>query len=147
VSSYATPNDLGIYGLSSSVVEELDPSDVQEKLDAASSTADGYLSTHYTLPIVVPYPASLIDAVCRIAAYNLLSVRGYNPEGQAEQIRLRYEDAIRWLEGISAGRIAPGDIIDSTGRGDEGGPFVVQPQASSTSSTGSTFGTPRSRGW
>lgn len=59
-------------------------------------------------------------AVCCIAAYDLLSVRGYNPEGADENLRLRYEDAIRWLKGVASGFIDPG-LIDSTPDEEEGG--------------------------
>jgi phage gp36-like protein len=145
MSSYATTEDLLVYGLSEEALSGTSADAVQQKLDAASAFADSYLGRHYTLPLSKPYPISLIDAVCRVAAYNFLSVRGFNPQGQAEEIRLRYLDASEWMKDVGLRGGGP-DFVDSTGRGDDGGPFVVQPQTNGVTGS-STFGPPKGRGW
>lgn len=150
MSSYATPADFEAYGLPRDAWGERSDDEIQAKLDSACSTADSYLdspTSKFTLPLIAPFPESLKDAVCRITAYNLPSVQGYNPEGQSENLRLRYEDAIRWLEGIAAGRITPVGVTDSssTGNGASGVPYVVSPQYD----CGGNFvaDTPKPRGW
>jgi phage gp36-like protein len=58
--------------------------------------------------------------VCAIAAYLALSVRGFRPQSEDENVRLRYEDAMRWLRELAAGRVDPG-LIDSTPATEDGG--------------------------
>lgn len=146
MSSYATLEDFKLYGLSGPAWENLVSSDVQHVLDAASSLADSYLNSRFSVPIASP-PESLKEAVCRIAAYNLPSVVGYNPEGQTENIRLRYEDAIRWLEGVSKNLITPPGMSEPAGSvtGSGGVPFVVAPSYSDCGEWVS--GEAKSRGW
>jgi phage gp36-like protein len=155
VSSYATPADLYAYGAPESAFGDVDPTAVQAALDAASTQADGYLANRFTLPVVTP-SQDLKAAVCQIAAWNLLRRRGFNPEDLgAQAIRTGYEDAERWLRGVSKGEITP-QLTDSSAGvappgGSGGGAFVVQPQATGqTDSAGYpvyTAGVPRHRGW
>ena len=60
-----------------------------------------------------------------IAAYRFMVSTGYAPEGKDELIRMNYEDAIRWFEKVSQGKIKPDDIVDSTPTVEDGGAFVV----------------------
>lgn len=62
----------------------------------------------------------LAAAVAKIAAYNLLCNRGFNPEGADENLRKRYEDAMAWLKGVAGGSIDPA-LIDSTPEVEDGG--------------------------
>lgn len=148
MSSYATTSDLASLGLPTAVLDGIAVEDQQRALDAASTLADGYLRGKFTLPITTP-SVDLVEAVCKVAAYSLLAVRGYNPEtGSDPNVRDRYRDAIAWLQGVAAGRITPA-ITDSSVSGRIGGRFVVQPRLT-TSSDGSTVissGAPSPRGW
>lgn len=152
MSSYATLADMRVWGLPGPALEQLTTEQIQAALDEASTRADGYLADHFDLPLVPPYPVDLRGCVCRIAAYNAMSVRGYSPDGDAGQLQIRYEDAVRWLEGVASGRIHP-QVEDSSGQGEggEGGPFVVQPQQGyATDAQGFpayTSAPPRLRGW
>lgn len=144
--AYATSDDLERYGLPQSTVQTIDGADITAQLDAASSLADSYLRLHYKLPLSSPYPIALVEAVCRIAAFNILSVRGYNPEGDAGMIESRYQAAMKWLQDVGAGRAAPLMVTaDQGGTTNAGGPFVVQPMFSD--SDGLVVGSPSSRGW
>lgn len=130
MSRYADTEDFDRYGLpEGALAGDFHSDDVQAALDAASDIADSYLRGRFVLPITT-HGGDLADAVCRIAAFNILSRRGYNPEGNADQVRLRYEDAIEWLKGVSTGRITPAltDSSSSTSGGGKGGPFVVAPR-------------------
>lgn len=125
----------------------------QAALDAASTYADAYLDDKFTLPILTPSP-DLVVAVCAIAGWNLLRVRGFNPEDGANvAIRYGYEDAVKWLRDVAAGRITP-QLVDSSGAavGTLGDPYVLQPQLSQTLTDQNGLpamvaGTPTSRGF
>ncbi len=126
MSSYATIADLTRLGVSANALSGVDTLEQEGAIASASNLADGYLATRFTLPIVTP-SADLVEAVCKIAAYNILAIRGYNPElGADEVLRARHKDAIAWMEGVAAGRITP-PLVDSTPGGVAalGGPFVT----------------------
>ena len=113
MSSYATIDDLTRFGLPAAAFSDLSADDVQAALDAASTVADSYLSLRFTVPYQNP-GADIKDAVCRIAAFNIMSSRGFNPDGDAGQLRLRYEDAIRWLEKVAREAAQPANIPQGT---------------------------------
>ena len=110
--AYATRDDLARLGLPPAVLSAIPTADQDAALEAASDLADSYLSARYTLPLV-SWEDDLRRAVAHIAAYDLMVRRGFNPTGADEQIRLRYEDAIRWLEGVARGLLHP-QIVDSS---------------------------------
>lgn len=144
--AYATIADLERYGVSSAA---LGPSydSLEPQLEAASSIADSYLRLHYKLPLSTPYPAALVEAVARIAAFNILSVRGYNPEGDAGMLESRYRAAMKWLQDVGAGRAAPLMVTaDAGGTVNAGGPFVVQARYDA-GTDGTVVGKPSTRGW
>lgn len=91
---------------------------VTTNLVAASRTADGYLSDADGFPYTLPLLQVGLDLkmrVCWIAAWTLLSSVGYSPEaGQDNLYRQRYEDAIKWLEGVRDGDITSVDTIGTT---------------------------------
>ena len=116
--AYATTSDLIRIGISAAALRNISTADQIMALEAASDLADGYLASRYSLPIV-GYQDDLKRAVCCIAAYDLLSTRGFANSGADENVRLRYEDALKWLKEVSQGRINPVGIVDS------GGPFVL----------------------
>lgn len=122
--AYADATDLERYGLPPDALEEIDSDTKTAALEAASKVADGYLGSAFVLPITA-HGEDLTRAVVAIAVYDLMTRRGYNPDGTDSNIRLRYEDAIRWLDRVAAGRLTPADIVDSTPEVFEGGSFVV----------------------
>ena len=144
--SYATVQDLYRFGAPAAAFVEVSTLDQEAALEGASGTADGYLRAKFKLPLTA-VTTDLTRAVCQVAAYDLLSVRGFNPEqGSDINVRSRYEDAIRWLEQVAKGTVTPA-LTDSSVDG-AGGPFVVQPQPSSSGGLPIvTPGAPRPRGW
>lgn len=60
---------------------------------------DAYLGMRYALP-VSPLPSLLVMVTCDIARYRLHGSR------VTEEVRARYEDAVRWLRDVSQGRAA-----------------------------------------
>jgi phage gp36-like protein len=123
MAAYASLTDLTQLGLPTAALTEIDDATRTASLEAASSLADGYLAVVYALPLS-SYGSDLTRAVVSIAVYDLMVRRGYSADGADEEIRRRYEDAIRWLEKVAAGLISP-DIIDDTPDQAEGGSFVV----------------------
>jgi len=67
----------------------------------ASAEIDCYLVKRYPLPIKAPPPVLKVLAV-EIAVYRLTSLL---PKESVEDARRRYDDAIRWLEGVAAGDV------------------------------------------
>lgn len=75
-----------------------DPQAVQTAITDAVDVVNGYLSAAEALPLAM-IPAS----VKRVAA---VMVRYYlYKDKPTEQVRTDYEDAIRWLEQVSSGKI------------------------------------------
>lgn len=111
--AYATRTDLTTHGLSSAALGSISTTAQDAALDAASASADSYLRTRYSTP-VTGYGVDLTRAVCALAAWDLLSVRGYDPQrGGDEAVRLRAEDAMRWLRDVSAGKASLSGVGES----------------------------------
>jgi phage gp36-like protein len=115
MSSYATTTDFEQLGLPAAATADVDPDALAAALAAASSRADGYLAGRFTLPLTA-WGSDLTEAVCALAAWAVLSARGFDPEGGADSaVRKRYEDAVRWLEQVSSGKVNPRVTDSSTG--------------------------------
>lgn len=113
---YATPQDLidqlgqrEALALSDRAGAGVVDTDALARLLAlAEDEANGHMSRRYAVPLVdlsgqaASAPATLKRAVIDIARYH-----GTGTEVMAtEEIRNRYKDAVRWLEGVAAGSIA-----------------------------------------
>lgn len=87
-------------------------------LALAEDEANGHLARRYAVPLVTTSgqpaeaPTMLKSVVIDIARY-----RGTGTEIMAtEEIRSRYKDAVRWLEGVAGGTIAlPGLALAAAG--------------------------------
>lgn len=111
---YATTSDLARLGIATNALSALATATQEAALDAASSLADGYLASRYALPLTA-WGDDLRLHVAGMAAFRLLAGRGYDPQrGGDEVIRMLWDDAIRWLERVSAGNVTPAGITDST---------------------------------
>lgn len=143
VSSYATVAQLYIYGAPEKSFGQLSTEQKEGAITAASDVVDTYFRGRYQLPLVT-WDISVTENTCRIAAYNLLSIRGYNPASGADvNILSRYEQAIEWLNKVQRQQAHPNvtpSFADS--------PTYHQPMVISSSvvnlATGSTA---RNRGW
>jgi phage gp36-like protein len=80
-----------------------DAAAVVRALDDAASLIDGYLSQRYTLPLPA-VPAFLRTMCIDITLYRLAS----NPALLSEDARRRYDDALRFLRDIGAGKASLG---------------------------------------
>lgn len=111
--TYANLADLATHGLPGAALSSVSDTSKCEALAAASEEADGKLAVVKTLPLV-SWGTDLTKAICKIAAYELLSVKGFNPDGDDANVRDRYLDAMKWLDGIAKGTVAPSVMVDST---------------------------------
>jgi phage gp36-like protein len=114
MSAYATRAELETYGLAPELIATVSNDIVDDCLDATSRFADSYLQTRYELPLVA-YSVDLTMAVCEIATYRLLvSLKLMQPLTNDYQIwRDRHDLAVRWLEGIAAGKVSPPGIVST----------------------------------
>lgn len=111
--AYATTTDLTRLGLPSDALVDVTSEAQEAALAAASALADSYLRSRYRLPLTA-WSDELTRVVCVIAAWDLLTTRGFDPSGSADEaIRQRYEDAIGWLKDVSRSVVTP-DVTDSS---------------------------------
>lgn len=79
----------------------------------ACTDADGEiesrLGVRYVVPIAPTVPTVVVDIACRIARYKLHEDRA------TPKIRTDYEDAIKFLSDVAAGRANIPGLVDSTG--------------------------------
>ena len=115
---YATQTNLAQLGLIGGVLTSISGTIQDAALVAASAIADSYLQSRYDLPLT-NWGQDLVRVVCQIAAYDLLTSKGFNPAtGPDENIRQRYLDALAWLQEVSQGKQTPAYVVDSsTGSG------------------------------
>lgn len=85
--------------------------------------ADDYLSSAYDLPLT-SWGIGLRRRVCVIAAYDLLRVRGFNPEGSDALVVDAYHEALAWLEKVAKGQLLAAESSDQTPTVTENAPTV-----------------------
>jgi phage gp36-like protein len=111
--SFANLIDLAGKGSPMPAMVKLSTTDKAEQLAATTEVAAGILSRRYTLPITA-WGGDITLAVVKIATYELLATRGYNPDGDDDQVRKRYEDAMAWLRDVADGTFNPIGLVDSS---------------------------------
>lgn len=137
MAAYATALELQQIGMPPDVDFQADGARETAALELASRLADGYLSVRYTLPLTA-FGKDLARVVAVLAAWDLAVATGIAPEnGERSNLYLRQRDAIKWLEGVAAGRIEPAGVTDSS---------------TNPGTQGTIFGTPEivtgtKRGW
>ena len=134
-----TSADRDLYGVKSSAFGSVSAATITAVLDARYQFAMGYFAAHFDLPLVT-LDVTTKMCVCQLADYDLMSYRGYNPEGIDLVIRQRYEDWIAWLKLVAEGKVTP-QVVDSSA-GSEAGVSTATPQFISDEQRGfSTRGT------
>lgn len=89
---------------------QIDTAVVDAAIAGAAAEVDSYLGQRYTVPLADPAPAAVADAALTIAWYRLHTDRAADKD-----LRIRYEDAVRWLRDVSAGRASlPGVATSGT---------------------------------
>lgn len=133
---YATVAEARRLGLSGRAFTDTDAGDFSANLQSASDEASSYLANQYQLPITA-WGDDLRGAVSKIAAYEFLSVRGLNPDGNSsdQNIKDRATQARAWLKDVGQGKATPAGIQDSTPSQVAGAPGY-EPDAVSSSQRG-----------
>jgi phage gp36-like protein len=122
---YAETTDLVRLGLPAAALTGVSSTIQEAALEAASEVARGYLREKFSLPLA-SWADDLRRCVCAIAAYDLMVTRGFSPAaGSDEHLRLRHEDAMRWLRDIATGHIIPAGMVDATPSESEGLTYAV----------------------
>lgn len=111
--SFANLDQFDALGLPAASMSGLSGTKKVEGLAAATELASGILSVRYTLPIVA-WGNDLSQAVCKLGAYDLLSVRGFNPDGDDQNVRMRYDDALKWLMAVANSKANAMGLVDSS---------------------------------
>ena len=113
---YVSPADLTATGAINSVALVNVPLPEQTAAcTAASEKADSYLRTRYPLPLT-SFGQDIVLHCAWIAVYLLMTGRGYSPlQGADDQLQIRYEDAVRWFEGVAKQNVNPDVTFTSPG--------------------------------
>jgi phage gp36-like protein len=82
-------------------VDAIDDTVLGKALADADAEINGYLAGRYTLPLAST-PMILVGLACDIARFRLYEDRA------TEQVRQRYEDAIKYLTKVAEGKISLG---------------------------------------
>lgn len=162
MSQYAQPSDLAAYGLPVQALGKLasQPAVIQGHLVAASAQIDDEaLIPRYgaaALPLTA-VPTSVVEATCVIAAYRILSVRGFSGEDGADANFVeRYyrivgggpNREVGWLQRIAKNMITLSGIGLQQLPANVGGPGFSQPTVISSSVVGlGTGASAPNRGW
>lgn len=117
--TYAVVRDLGRLGIAEAALVAVKTGNKVEALIAASDTADRYLCRQFTLPLL-KWGNDLRRLVAHIAVYDLMAVRGFQPEGADQLIVKRYDDAIAALREVGDDKACMPGIEDSDDGGGSG---------------------------
>lgn len=106
----------------------IDAAVVSRALGDADADIDAYLASKYTLPLDT-VPLVINRLACEIARYHL------HEDRVTENVRKRYEDAIRMLRGVASGEVSLG--VDEAGEtpAATGGPQTSSPDREFTRET------------
>ena len=117
---YAETTDFARLGLPAAATTGIATASLNAALDAFGAVIGGYLQARgYTLPLT-SWGDDLRRCNCLGAAWDVLRVRGYDPQANNDEaVRLGFEDAMRWLRDVAAGKVTPVGIVDSTPSEDE----------------------------
>lgn len=144
---YATTTDLANLGLIGGALQNVTTQVQNAALLAASAVADSYLQSRYDLPIA-NWGQDLVRVVCAIAAYDILTSRGYSPQSQDDHIRQRQQDGIAWLKEVSQGLQTPAYLVDVTSNtGTASSVTTSDDSVVTTTSGGLQMVTSNVRGW
>lgn len=113
MTAYATLADLYAFGLPATALGSVPVATQQRVLDGRNDYADDKFRARYKLPLLPPYPSSLIQNICILAAWDLLVIRGYNPGAGADvNIANRGEQALKWFDDVERQRCHPA-VVES----------------------------------
>lgn len=109
---YATVDDLAKCGVPPAALARISEEEKLAALSQASREADTRLANRYQLPLV-SCGTELTQIVCIIAAFRLLTFRGWNPDDPNNgAVRMLYTEARQTLTDVAMGR-ATLSVVDT----------------------------------
>ncbi|RYZ15738.1 MAG: DUF1320 domain-containing protein, partial [Myxococcaceae bacterium] len=105
--------DFAAYGLPNASTRNLAATSVARALLGATAKVKSKLSQRFDLPLLA-WGIDVREATAKIAGYDALSARGFNPDGRDENVRTRHNDAMLWLRDVVDSKANPVGLIDST---------------------------------
>lgn len=112
--AYATLADLYVV-MPVAIMGTVSTARQQAMLDARNDFADDKLRARYLLPLQTPYPPSLVQHICQLAAWDIARARGFNPAAGADVvIREQADLAFKWFDDVERQRAHP-NVIEANG--------------------------------
>jgi phage gp36-like protein len=97
VDAFGEPETVMLTNLDTPMATTIESRPLERALTDAAALIDSYLNRRYQLPLAV-VPQVLIPYSLDIARYRLDRI------SNREDVRQRYEDAIKWLESVASGK-------------------------------------------
>jgi phage gp36-like protein len=97
IEAFGQPEAVMLTNLDDPTITVVNPVPLNRALTDAAALIDSYLARRYQLPLS-QVPQVLIPYALDIARYRLDRIR------DRDDVRKRYEDAIKWLEGVRDGK-------------------------------------------
>jgi phage gp36-like protein len=99
--AYCTVDEVKRYGVNGSALTGIPTQTIEDTILAISSEADSAFRSRYNLPLI-SWGVDVRSNVARIVAYELLVVRGFNPElGADTNIASRAEASRAWFRAVA----------------------------------------------
>lgn len=145
--AYAALTDAYTFGLPAAAIPAFITSQMQQSvLDSVNAEFEAAASGQYTLPLLKWGP-DVVRSICTVWRWEIMCIRGFNPEGTDVNYRYAAEAAREWWAEIQEGRKSPPSIVDSAQQTQEGGPNVTSDTPRGWTSPGGTSATGGTRFW
>lgn len=127
MTAYATRAELYALGIGSDALTGVSTDTQDTALEAGSRMVDSYARRRNGTPFpasAVPY--ELRRATCIIAAWDLLTTRGFSPQtaNGDDAVKERYDNTIAWLKDVARGVAHLDDTADATPSEQEAAPLI-----------------------
>ena len=144
MTQYAQISDLTTYGLPAVAIgPNLSPTTLNGILTAVSTKMDSYFRGRYALPFVT-FDVDVVECCAKIAAFEVLRIRGYDPENAGDKaVKDGHDEAIKWLDKVQRQQAHPNVTPQPSQSPTYQQPFV-QSQSVVNVATGQTA---PNRGW
>jgi len=104
---YIDATDISTYGVNGAALDGIPSGEIDATCDAVSAEADAAFRSRFNLPLLA-WGIDVRSQLARIAAYELLVVRGFNPElGADTNIAMRADAARSWLRAVARQEMQP----------------------------------------
>lgn len=122
--AYATKADL-VRRIAAARLSNIADDVIDETLDEVSDEFDTYARAQVVLPLVAPYPKSLVRHVCAVTIWRLICFKGVKPEpGTDDALERACDRALEWFKAIAKGQASFALTADSAPVPRPGGPRV-----------------------